>query len=85
LQILGVSGDKSASQKSFKDKYHLPFVLVADSDGKVAKAFGVPTIFGIAKRQSFLVKDGKIVWRDLDVSPKTHVAEVRKAMESLSK
>lgn len=85
LQILGVSEDKSESQKSFKEKYHLPFVLVADSDGKVAKAFGVPTFLGFAKRQSFLVKDGKVIWRDLNVSPKTHVEEVRKAMDSASK
>ena len=33
----------------------------ADSDGAVAKAFGVPTTMGFAKRQSFLVRDGKIV------------------------
>ncbi len=85
LQILGVSGDKPDSQKNFKDKYHLPFVLVADRDGKVAKAFGVPTFLGFAKRQSFLVSDGKIVWRDLNVSPTTHVEDVTKALESLKK
>ena len=85
LQIIGVSEDKPDAQKSFKDKYHLPFVLIADSDGKVAKAFGVPTLLGFAKRQSFLVKDGKVVWRDLSVSPKTHVAEVTKALDGLGK
>ena len=85
LQVIGVSEDKPDSQKSFKDKYHLPFVLVADSDGKVAKAFGVPTLLGFAKRQSFLVKDGKIIWRDLSVSPKTHVEEVTKAIEGTGK
>jgi peroxiredoxin Q/BCP len=83
LQILGVSEDKPEAQKKFRDKYHLPFVLVADSEGTVAKAFGVPTFLGFAKRQSFLVKDGKIVWRDLSVSPETHVAEVNKALDSL--
>jgi peroxiredoxin Q/BCP len=83
LQIIGVSEDKADAQKSFKEKYHLPFALIADSDGKVAKAFGVPTLLGFAKRQSFLVKNGKIVWRDLSVSPKSHVEEVTKALESL--
>lgn len=83
LQILGVSEDKPEAQKKFREKYHLPFVLVADADGAVAKAFGVPTLFGFAKRQSFLIKDGKVVWRDLSVSPATHVAEVNKALDSL--
>jgi len=83
LQILGVSEDQPDAQKKFREKYHLPFVLVADSDGTVAKAFGVPTFLGFAKRQSFLVKDGKIVWRDLSVSPGTHVAEVNKALDAL--
>ena len=83
VQIVGVSGDKAEAQKAFHDKYKLPFTLLADSDGKVTKAFGVPTFLGFTKRQSFLVKDGKVVWRDLSVSPKTHVAEVNKALDAL--
>ena len=83
VQILGVSEDKPEAQAKFREKYHLPFTLVADADGSVAKAFGVPTFLGFAKRQSFLVKDGKIVWRDLSVSPGTHVAEVNKALDGL--
>jgi peroxiredoxin Q/BCP len=83
LQILGVSGDKPDAQKKFHDQYSLPFTLLADSDSQIAKAFGVPTILGHPKRQSFLIKDGKIVWRDLSVSPKTHVAEVNKALDAI--
>ena len=83
VQVLGVSEDKPDAQKKFREKYHLPFVLVADADGAVAKAFGVPTFLGFAKRQSFLIKDGKVVWRDLSVSPATHVSEVNKALDSL--
>jgi peroxiredoxin Q/BCP len=83
VQILGVSEDKPDAQKNFREKYHLPFVLVADADGAVAKAFGVPTFLGFAKRQSFLVKDGKVVWRDLSVSPSTHVSEINKALDGL--
>jgi peroxiredoxin Q/BCP len=82
VQILGVSEDKPEAQKRFREKYHLPFLLVADSDGAVAKAFGVPTFLGFAKRQSFLVKNGKVVWRNLNVSPATHVAEVNQALDS---
>ena len=83
VQVLGVSEDKPEAQRKFREKYHLPFVLVADVNGAVAKAFGVPTFLGFAKRQSFLIKDGKVVWRDLSVSPATHVSEINKALDAL--
>ena len=83
VQIVGVSGDHPEAQKKFHDKYSLPFMLLADADGKVAKAFGVPSFLGFTKRQSFLIKDGKLVWRDLSVSPKSHVPEVTKALDAL--
>jgi peroxiredoxin Q/BCP len=83
LQIIGVSEDKADDQKKFQEKYKLPFPLVADTDGSVAKAFDVPTVKGFAKRQSFLVKDGKIAWRDLTASTKEQAADVRKALDNL--
>jgi peroxiredoxin Q/BCP len=83
VQVLGVCGDKLEAQRRFRDNYHLPFTLIADTDSAVARAFGVPTLLGHPKRQSFLIKDGKVVWRDLSVSPATHVAEVNKALDAL--
>jgi len=69
--------------EKFQEKCKLPFSLVADSEGLVAKAFGVPTLAGFARRQSFLIKDGKIAWRDLNASTKNQAADVRQAMASL--
>jgi peroxiredoxin Q/BCP len=83
LQIIGVSEDKADAQKKFQEKYKLPFSLIADSDGQVAKAFGVPTAGGFASRQSFLIKDGKIAWRDLKASTKNQASDVRQALENL--
>ncbi len=86
VTVLGVSHDKPAQQLAFKEKYKLPFTLIADSDGKVIEAFGVPTYpTGMAKRQSFIVKDGKIVWRSLNAQTKTHAQEVKDAVASLKK
>lgn len=68
VTILGVSTDKPATQKKFKEKFKLPFTLVADTDGKLLKAFGVPSFSGFAARQAFLIKDGKIVWLDFTAS-----------------
>src|SRR5258708_7650625 len=52
IQVIGVSEDKAEAQKKFKDKYNLPHTLIADSDGKVAKAFQVDTypVTNITKR-----------------------------------
>jgi peroxiredoxin Q/BCP len=82
VTVVGVSADKPAAQKAFKEKYNLPFTLLADSDQQVIKAFGVPTTLGMASRQSFLIKDGKIVWLDLHASTKQQAADILKAVSS---
>jgi peroxiredoxin Q/BCP len=77
LEVYGVSMQDADSHKAFIDKYNLPFPLVVDTDGAVAKAFRVPTRMTFASRQSFLIgKDGKIkqVW--LEVNPKEHAGAI---------
>ena len=81
LQIVGVSKDTPEAQKAFKEKYNLPFVLLADTDGKVSEAFGVGS--ATSRRQSFLVKDGKIAWTALKAQTSGHAAEVQTAIDSL--
>lgn len=83
LEVYGVSMQDAASHKAFIDKYTLPFPLVVDTDGAVAKAFRVPTRMSFASRQSFLIgKDGKIkqVW--LEVNPKEHAGAILAAAKS---
>ncbi|MEM8943912.1 MAG: peroxiredoxin [Planctomycetota bacterium] len=43
VEIVGVSGDAVENHKHFKEQYELNFTLLSDSDGKIAKAFGVRT------------------------------------------
>lgn len=77
IAIFGVSEDEPASHEAFRKKHELPFVLVADTDGAIAKAFGVPVRLGFAKRVSFLVgEDGRVleVWDD--VEPTGHARSV---------
>ena len=83
VRIIGVSGDTVDGQKKFADKYNLPFTLLADHDSEVAKAFGVPTVMGIAKRQSFIVVDGKIAWIVESAKTGDHAAEVQAALAKL--
>ena len=76
VKVYGVSTDSVKAQKAFQEKYHLPFPLLADEDGKVITAFGVPKTMGFAKRQAFLFKDGKLVWRDLAAATDQQAADV---------
>ena len=42
VEVIGVSGDSAETHKLFKAHHKLPFTLLADEKGTVAKAFGVP-------------------------------------------
>ena len=85
VQIIGVSADSVDGQKKFAEEYKLPFTLLADTDLAVAKAFGVPTmpVIGVPKRQSFIVKDGKIAWVVESAKTGDHAAEVQAALATL--
>lgn len=84
VQVIGVSMDKPAAQKAFKTEQKLPFTLLADEKGDVVKGFGVAMMrLGLPTRQSFLVKEGKIVWHDPKVDPATHLDNVLKAVAGL--
>lgn len=74
--IYGVSADNVATQKKFKDKYRLPFKLLADTNKKVAQAFGVPVRLGFTSRQAFLIHGGKIVWLDRSASTKKQAQDI---------
>lgn len=82
VTIFGVSKDSVESQNAFKEKYSLPFSLVADSDSSVIKAFGVPKKLGFASRQAFLFKNGTLVWRDLAASTSKQADDVLAYLES---
>jgi thioredoxin-dependent peroxiredoxin len=46
-EVIGVSGDSAAKHGEFAAKHSLPFVLAADTDGSVRKAYGVPKTMGL--------------------------------------
>jgi len=86
LQIIGVSRDTVDAQKKFANEDKLPFTLVADPEGKVADAFGVAKLMGVLPldaRESFIIKDGKVVWANPKAQTKGSAAEVQKALDSL--
>jgi len=69
VAIIGVSTDTVEKQKEFKDTNNFPFPLLADTDKKVVKAFGQPGVM-MASRECYVIKDGKIVYKDTGVTEK---------------
>ena len=82
VTVYGVSTDKPEDQKKFKEKFGLPFTLLADTDKKIAQAFGVPVRAGFTSRQAFLIQDGKIVWMDRSASTKEQAEDILNFLKS---
>jgi peroxiredoxin Q/BCP len=61
-QVFGVSTDSVETQKKFRAELKLPYPLLSDPDGKVAKQYsGTMPIVGVANRANFVIgQDGKI-------------------------
>lgn len=83
-ELLGVSADSEKRQKNFKEKYKLPFPLLADENKEVLNAFGVwgPKKFmgrsfdGI-HRKTFIFDDNGTVEKVIDkVKTKDHAAQI---------
>ena len=87
-KVVGISVDDSASHAKFATKYHLPFPLLADEDGKVAESYGALTdllIVKIAKRYTFLIDPkGKISKAYLSVDTSKHSQEIVDALKKQS-
>jgi peroxiredoxin Q/BCP len=86
IKVLGVSKDTVEAQKAFREKFGFPFRLVADVDGEVIEAFGVPLVGpGLPKRQAFLFDGGKLVWKDDAAATEEQAAEVLAALKEIGK
>ena len=85
--VVGISVDDVESHKAFSDKYKLPFTILADEDGQIAREYGVLRDYKLVKlasRQSFLVSPaGKIAKHYEDVDPDTHTDEVLADIKAL--
>lgn len=75
--ILGISVDDVESHKAFAAEHGLPFTILADSDKKVAKEYGVlfkmMGIMELARRDTFIIDpSGRIAKHYEKVDPKGH-------------
>jgi len=89
--VLGVSPDPVKSHVRFKEKYQLPFTLLADTEHAVAEAYGVwreKSMYGKkymgVERTTFVIdRDGRIARVFEKVKPAGHAEEVAQAVAGL--
>lgn len=88
VTIIGISPDKVESHKKFKEKYSLPFTLLADPDHQVCEAYGV---WGLKKsfgreyegvyRTTYIIDpEGQVQRVFENVKPSDHSQEVLKEL-----
>ena len=86
--VIGVSPDKPSAQAKFKEKYDLPFTLLADQDKAAAEAYGVyqeknmygKKVMGIVRTTFVIGPDGKIEKIYDKVKAAGHAAAVLEAL-----
>jgi len=83
--VFGVSFDSVESHRKFIAKYNLPFVLLSDTDKKIAVAYGAAGPHSLVpSRVTFIIgNDGKIARVFPKVSPAEHSAELCRALREL--
>jgi len=87
--VLGISADTPSAQKKFKQKYDLPYSLLADVDKAVAKKFDVlkekslygKKYMGIDRTTFVISPEGKISGIINGVKPEEHAQAVLDAMK----
>ncbi len=88
VEIFGVSPDSVTSHVKFREKYALPYRLLADEGHRVAEAFGVwvekaragRTYFGTERTTFVIGADGRIEHVLPQVKPDAHVDQLLQAL-----
>lgn len=88
-EVWGVSPQGAGSKRAFREKFGLPFTLLADEDHVAAEAYGTwvekqnygKTYWGNSRTTFLVGPDGRIarVWPK--VTPEGHAAEVLQALD----
>ncbi len=86
-EVLGVSEQNVESHKSFASHHGLPFLLLADTENKVRKLYGVPATMGFIPGRVTYIVDKKGAVRHIfnsQYQPEKHVEEAKRLLEMLT-
>jgi peroxiredoxin Q/BCP len=87
--VFGISADKPSAQKKFKEKYDLPYSLLADVDKAMCNAYGVmkeksmygKKYMGIERTTFVISPEGKISAILNSLKPDEHAGAVIEALK----
>ncbi len=87
IEVWGVSTDSAGGKRgqlAFAKHLRLPFILLPDASRTLSLRYGsVQSVTQMAIRESILIgKDGRIVWIDKQVDPRTHGMDVLKRVRA---
>ena len=82
--ILGISRDTPKAQKKFKDKFNLPYTLLADADQEIVKRFDLvkpktmygKLVSGVERTTYVIGPDQRLIHIFNKVKPEGHAEEV---------
>ena len=88
--VLGVSPDSEQKHLKFKEKYGLPFTLLADPEHEIAERYGTwgekkymgKTYWGVSRTTFLIAPDGTVAKVMHKVKPDTHADDVVAALPS---
>lgn len=84
IVVLGVSMDDEASHQQFTQKFNLPFPLLADTEGVIAKAYDVQgerNGFVYAQRVTYVINgEGQISQVFDSINTETHAQDILAAL-----
>ena len=88
--VWGISPQGAQSKRAFREKFGLPFILLADTDHAVADAYGAwvekvnygKTSMGVARTTFLVDPEGRIAHTWPKVKPEGHAAEVIAALDA---
>jgi thioredoxin-dependent peroxiredoxin len=88
--VLGISPDDEKSHAKFRDKYNLPFTLLADEGHKIADEYGVwaeksyagRKYMGVERSTFVIGEDGTVTKVLRNVKPATHADDVLEVLRA---
>jgi thioredoxin-dependent peroxiredoxin len=82
--VVGVSSDSAESHQQFAHQHRLPFLLAADPDGALRKAFGVPRTLGLLPGRVTYVIDRQGIIRAIFSAQFAAHRHVQAALDAIS-
>lgn len=76
IKVIGVSMDAIAEQRSFSDKFDIPFPLLCDTTGVICDAYRIEHPKSKPRRETFLFRNGVLAHHDRAVNPISQARDV---------